>query len=175
MAALWRSQGFTALLVTHDVEEAVRLASRIVVLTARPAAVVEVIEVPTGVGAENAPVAFRADFTYATGIVKEPVLRAAAAPSVGRLRYLDLGFFDAAEPSLVHQHALTADVLDPLRELRPAGCDKRTFGHLLIVAGSRAMPGAALMATLAALRSGVGLVTAVVPESVAAALAARAP
>ena len=52
MAALWRSQGFTALLVTHDVEEAVRLASRIVVLTARPAAVVEVIEVPTGVGAD---------------------------------------------------------------------------------------------------------------------------
>lgn len=52
VAALWRSQGFTALLVTHDVEEAVHLASRIVVLTARPAAVVEVIEVPTGVSSD---------------------------------------------------------------------------------------------------------------------------
>jgi NAD(P)H-hydrate epimerase len=76
---------------------------------------------------------------------------------------------------LVHQHALTTAILDPLRELRPAACDKRTFGHVLIVAGSRSMPGAALMATLAALRSGAGLVTSVVPESVAAAFAARAP
>jgi len=133
------------------------------------------VDLPTGIGAENAPVAFRADFTYATGIVKEPVLRATAAPSVGRLRYVDIGFIEAAEPVLVHQHALTTAILDPLRELRPAACDKRTFGHVLIVAGSRSMPGAALMATLAALRSGAGLVTSVVPESVAAAFAARAP
>lgn len=133
------------------------------------------VDLPTGVGEENAPVAFRADFTYATGIVKEPVLRAAAAPWVGRLRYVDIGFFDAAEPALVHQHVLTADVLDPLRELRPAACDKRTFGHLLVIAGSRTMPGAALMAVLSALRSGVGLVTAVVPESFVPTFAARAP
>lgn len=133
------------------------------------------IDLPTGVGEENAPVAFRADFTYATGIVKEPVLRADSAAAVGRLRYCDLGFFDAAEPALVHQHVLTADVLDPLRDLRPATCDKRTYGHLLVVAGSRSMPGAALMAVSSALRSGVGLVTAVVPETVASAFAARAP
>ncbi len=133
------------------------------------------VDLPTGIGEENAPVAFRADFTYATGIVKEPALAPAAAAAVGRLRYLDIGFFDAAEPTLVHQHALTADVLDPLRELRPAACDKRTFGHLLVVAGSRTMPGAALMTVLAALRSGVGLVTAVVPETFVPAFAARAP
>ena len=133
------------------------------------------VDLPTGVGEENAPVAFRADFTYATGIVKEPVLRSASAPWVGRLRYVDIGFFDAAEPTLVHQHALTADVLDPLRDLRPATCDKRTFGHLLVVAGSRGMPGAALMTVLSALRSGAGLVTAVVPETMAPAFAARAP
>ncbi len=133
------------------------------------------LDLPTGVGEENAPVAFRADFTYATGIVKEPVLRAVSAPWVGRLRYLDLGFFDAAEPALVHQHVLTSGVLDPLRDLRPAGCDKRTFGHLLVVAGSRTMPGAALMAVLSALRSGAGLVTAVVPETFIPAFAARAP
>jgi ABC-type nitrate/sulfonate/bicarbonate transport system ATPase subunit len=36
----------TALLVTHDVEEAVQLAERIVVLTARPARVKTVIDVP---------------------------------------------------------------------------------------------------------------------------------
>lgn len=133
------------------------------------------VDLPTGVGEENAPVAFRADFTYATGIVKEPLLRAGAAAWAGRVRYADLGFFAAAEPPLVHEHVLTADALAPLRRLRPAQSDKRTFGHLLVVAGSRSMPGAALMTVLAALRSGAGLVTAVVPEAVAAAFAARAP
>jgi ABC-type nitrate/sulfonate/bicarbonate transport system ATPase subunit len=37
LLALWRDKGFTAILVTHDVEEAVLLASRIIVLSERPA------------------------------------------------------------------------------------------------------------------------------------------
>jgi NitT/TauT family transport system ATP-binding protein/sulfonate transport system ATP-binding protein len=37
LVRLWQSNGFTALLVTHDVEEALLLTSRIVVLTDRPA------------------------------------------------------------------------------------------------------------------------------------------
>jgi len=37
LVALWREAGFTAILVTHDVEEALVLASRIIVLTERPA------------------------------------------------------------------------------------------------------------------------------------------
>jgi ABC-type nitrate/sulfonate/bicarbonate transport system ATPase subunit len=37
LVALWRRVGFTALLVTHDVEEALLLAGRIIVLSDRPA------------------------------------------------------------------------------------------------------------------------------------------
>ena len=37
LVALWRRVGFTALLVTHDVEEAVLLAGRIIVFSDRPA------------------------------------------------------------------------------------------------------------------------------------------
>jgi NitT/TauT family transport system ATP-binding protein/sulfonate transport system ATP-binding protein len=37
LLALWRNKGFTAILVTHDVEEAVLLTSRVVVLSERPA------------------------------------------------------------------------------------------------------------------------------------------
>jgi ABC-type nitrate/sulfonate/bicarbonate transport system ATPase subunit len=37
LVALWRDKGFTAILVTHDVEEAVLLTSRVVVLSERPA------------------------------------------------------------------------------------------------------------------------------------------
>ncbi len=39
LAGLWRRSGFTALLVTHDVEEAVLLASRVIVLSGRPASI----------------------------------------------------------------------------------------------------------------------------------------
>jgi ABC-type nitrate/sulfonate/bicarbonate transport system ATPase subunit len=37
LVALWRDKGFTAILVTHDVEEAVLLTSRVIVLSERPA------------------------------------------------------------------------------------------------------------------------------------------
>ena len=42
------SEGKTVLLITHSVDEAIYLSSRIVVVTARPARVREVIEVPFG-------------------------------------------------------------------------------------------------------------------------------
>jgi NitT/TauT family transport system ATP-binding protein len=37
LVSLWRRAGFTALLVTHDIEEALLMATRIVVLSDRPA------------------------------------------------------------------------------------------------------------------------------------------
>ncbi|TFY97557.1 ABC transporter ATP-binding protein [Ramlibacter rhizophilus] len=41
---LWQQQRFTAVLVTHDVDEAVFLADRVAVLSRRPSQVVEVVE-----------------------------------------------------------------------------------------------------------------------------------
>ncbi len=104
---------------------------------------------------------FRADFTYATGSVKEPLLGNEAA---GRIRYLDLGFF--AEPSSsvdVPDRVLTSALLDPLRRLRSSASDKRSFGNVFLIGGSRGFPGAILMAAMAAVRSGAGLVTVFVP------------
>ena len=42
---LWKQNGFTAILVTHDVEEAVFLADRVAVLTNRPTKVAEILPV----------------------------------------------------------------------------------------------------------------------------------
>jgi NAD(P)H-hydrate epimerase len=52
---------------------------------------------------------------------------------------------------------------------------KGTFGHVLVTAGSRNMAGAAILATRAALRSGTGLVTAAVPESIQPIVAGACP
>ena len=39
LVRLWQQKGFTALLVTHDVEEALVMATRVIVLSDRPATV----------------------------------------------------------------------------------------------------------------------------------------
>lgn len=113
---------------------------------------------------------FRADFTYATGSVKAPVI---GAPGAGRIRYLDLGFFRGTEPG--GDRVLKPEILRPLAGWRAPGSDKRSHGHVFILGGSRSFPGAVLMSVLAAIRSGAGLITAFVPESLAPAFAARAP
>ena len=134
------------------------------------------IDLPSGLGETSATTVFRADFTYAAGIVKTPLLQPANAGSVGRLRYVDLGFFtpdheDVAAPEQV----LLPSILEPLAGLRPSLSDKRTYGHVCIVGGSHSYPGAVMLAVRAALRSGAGLVTAFVPEKFAPEYAAVHP
>jgi ADP-dependent NAD(P)H-hydrate dehydratase / NAD(P)H-hydrate epimerase len=58
---------------------------------------------------------------------------------------------------------------------RAAAANKGNFGHVLVVGGAVGRSGASAMASLAALRSGAGLVTAAVPAPVLAQVAAVAP
>lgn len=53
--------------------------------------------------------------------------------------------------------------------------DKEARGHVLVVAGSHEMPGAALLAAVAALRAGAGKLTVAAPERVAQGLALAIP
>lgn len=139
------------------------------------------VDLPTGL-AEDEPIEdedqiLRADFTYCTGIVKSPVLRPEVAERVGRLRYLDLGFFETPSSDFEESTDLVLrnSALDAVRTLRPAISDKRSFGHLFLLAGSRNYAGAAMMAAEAALKAGVGLLTVGIPESLHAAFAAHRP
>ena len=52
---------------------------------------------------------------------------------------------------------------------------KKTFGHVFVIAGSKGKAGAAILCARAALHSGCGLVTAMVPDEAVASLLAESP
>ncbi len=130
------------------------------------------VDLPSGLcdaGAAECPI--HADFTFPTGILKRPLID--FPEFCGRIVPVDIGFSGFDENALA-----ATDVSFFLKKIfapRPAVCDKRDFGHVLIIGGSRAMPGALMLNALAALRAGAGLVSVICPERVQAAFAARAP
>lgn len=133
------------------------------------------VDLPSGLGDASDALWFRADFTYAIGVAKTVLLEGRTI--AGRVRVIDVGFFKSPVTAGLNATEMVLDegVLQSLRKLRPAMADKRTFGHLFVLGGSAYMPGALLMSVQAAVRSGVGLVTAFAPASVAATLAAQVP
>lgn len=120
------------------------------------------IDLPSGLGDGATGLAVRADLTVSIGALKRPLLQPAAAAIRGRVRVIDIGLpGKSGAEACATSHALAS-----LRKLRPANTEKRQQGRVLIVAGSQAMPGAALMNTAAALQGGAGLVTTCLPRAI---------
>lgn len=59
---------------------------------------------------------------------------------------------------------ITREVVSKILKPRKKNAHKGDFGHALIIAGSKGKMGAALIASRACLRSGVGLLTVHVPK-----------
>lgn len=124
------------------------------------------IDLPSGVSDQWDKNASIADFTYATGIYKKPLINRNLQNKVGRVRYLDLDFFSKSQPK-TNLKILTKEILLPLRKMRPALAEKRQFGKLALLGGSFEMPGAIAMACHSALQSGSGLIQAfTVPQHI---------
>lgn len=131
------------------------------------------VDLPSGLGDEADDLCFKADVTFATGILKSPLLKGGKGASIGSIRYLDIGLFN--DPIESKNRVLNDSTLNPMRKRRPVHVDKRFYGHLFILAGSREMPGALLMSIRTALLSGVGLVTVCAPAGIVPALAPLVP
>ena len=129
------------------------------------------VDLPSGLGDDATGPAFRADLTVSIGCLKRPLLSPKAAPFVGRLRVLDIGL----PLGETEEACVTGTALAQLTRPRRARSDKRHQGRLLIVGGSERMPGAVIMNTAAALRSGAALVTTCLPESIRAKAAVAYP
>lgn len=134
------------------------------------------VDIPSGLE-------LKANFSYATGIAKTPLFLDANKTIVGRIRFLDIGFFKNSDSlknddsSLLTstEFILLPQTLNPLKELRPHLCDKRQLGHLFILSGSLNFPGALMMSVKSAIQSGVGLVTVFAPESLVTTFSAQIP
>ncbi len=70
---------------------------------------------------------------------------------------------------------LSPRFLKPLLPARPKDSHKGDYGRVLVVAGSRGLAGAAILAARAALKAGAGLVTVACPESERKIIAAALP
>ncbi|MDA1087875.1 MAG: NAD(P)H-hydrate dehydratase [Verrucomicrobia bacterium] len=137
------------------------------------------IDIPSGLDADTGEAigdTVRADVTVTMGLPKKGLATAAAMDFVGSLEVVDIGIpaeYVAETPSDLE--LITHGDLRPLFQRRGAHSHKGTFGHLLIVAGSASLSGAAAMAARAAARAGAGLVTLAVPESIFSVVAPAVP
>jgi hydroxyethylthiazole kinase-like uncharacterized protein yjeF len=141
--------------------------------------IVVAIDAPSGLDtdtgrAEGACVA--ADITATMALPKLGLLAPCAVEYVGSVHVTDIGippqFTDPIHSQL---ELITDEDVAELLPRRARSSHKGSYGHLLVLAGGPGTPGAASLTCSAAIRSGVGLVSAFVPELSARAILAVAP
>jgi hydroxyethylthiazole kinase-like uncharacterized protein yjeF len=145
--------------------------------TGFPLAKVMAVDIPSGMAADSGESAgefARADFTVTFTAPKPAHVLPPNCDRVGELVVGAIG----SPPSLYEDawmSLLEPAMFRPLLAARPRSGHKGTFGHVLIVAGSRGKTGAAAMSGLGALRAGAGLVTVASAASAIAEISAHAP
>lgn len=135
------------------------------------------LDLPSGLNADSAavdPACPVADLTVALGRPKAGLLAFPGAAHVGDLEIADIGLpQDLAEDQRINLELLTPGWVAQRLPSRPLDSHKGTFGHALVVAGSKNYVGAAFLASQAAVRVGAGLVTLATPTSVYAIAASK--
>ena len=107
----------------------------------------------------------KANVTYTFQQKKLAFFMADNQPYLGKLRILDIGLSKAyMQKADADYRVVEKDDLKKLLRPRSDFANKGTMGHALIIAGSYGMAGAAILATRACLRAGVGKVTVQTPQ-----------
>jgi NAD(P)H-hydrate epimerase len=125
------------------------------------------IDIPSGVSGDDGrvdPVAVAADLTVTLGLPKLGLLLPPGRDYSGQVEVADIGFDSGlCERQAGPWHWLKRGDYLGLLPPRPTYVHKGQCGRLLVLAGSRAYGGAAHLAGLGGLRSGIGLLTLVAP------------
>jgi hydroxyethylthiazole kinase-like uncharacterized protein yjeF len=130
-------------------------------------AIVVAVDIPSAVEGATGAVrgeAVWADVTVTMGARKPGLVFYPGADHAGVVEVADIGF----PPDLVRSDLLLAEPEDVRLLMQPREMEshKRASGVVLVVAGSRAMTGAAALVGAAAYRAGAGLVTLAVPQGI---------
>jgi ADP-dependent NAD(P)H-hydrate dehydratase / NAD(P)H-hydrate epimerase len=127
------------------------------------------IDMPSGMAADfpipgDAPI-MMADYTLTFQFLKRIFLHPECEPHTGQIAILDIGL-DGSYIKNTHTHFVTTELthITKFYRKRQEFAHKGTFGNILLVGGSYGKIGAICLSSLAALRSGAGLVTALLPE-----------
>ncbi len=145
-----------------------------------PLAKVVAVDIPSGIESDNAASVgetAHADFTITLTAPKVGQVLGPASARVGRLRVAPIG-----SPPVLYEEddSIFLSLVEPawfgaLFAPRAPWANKGSFGHVLVVAGSRGKTGAAAMSGIAALRAGAGLVTVASAQSALPVIAGHAP
>jgi NAD(P)H-hydrate epimerase len=135
------------------------------------------IDIASGLSADTgAPlgVAVRATVTATFGYPKVGQLVYPGVDHTGLLAVVDIGIPPSALAAVgPHAALLEGHEVGGLLPPRPRDAHKGTFGHVLVIAGSRGKTGAALLAAEGAARAGAGLTTLAVAAALQPGLEAR--
>ena len=138
-------------------------AKRLIDIVTRSRLPVVAIDVPSGVNAENGQVesvAIQAAATITLGTPKWGMMFAPGSLYCGRLLSNGIGIpAGLLNGRHIRQELLQEGAVRSWLLPRPADSHKGTCGRILVIAGSRGMTGAAVLASQAALGIGAGIVT----------------
>lgn len=127
------------------------------------------IDIPSGIHAETGEVmnrAVKADVTVTFGANKLGIVLYPGCEYAGEIYVGDIGYAACSYESLQNPaYYYEPEDLDAILPKRIPDGHKGTFGHVVIVGGSRGMGGAPLLAARAAYRAGAGLVKVISEES----------
>ena len=146
--------------------------SRLVKMVNWCRAPVVAVDIPSGVEADTGRVhgdAIKASHTVTFALPKIGLVLEPGKEYVGTLSVADISIPGVLlEDKTIKTNLINEAMLSALIKPRLANSHKGTYGHALLVGGSPGMAGAIMMSSQAALRTGAGLVTAAVPESLTA-------
>jgi ADP-dependent NAD(P)H-hydrate dehydratase / NAD(P)H-hydrate epimerase len=127
------------------------------------------VDVPSGLDSDSGRplgAAIKADMTVALGYPKLGEVIYPGVSCVGELVVADIGIHaDAVEEVRPRAELLEEEGMGRLVPEREPDSHKGSYGHLLVMAGSRGKTGAAVLACRAPMRVGAGLVTLAAPRS----------
>ena len=128
------------------------------------------IDIPSGLFGENNQTndpdsIVRASLTLTFGFPKLAFFFPENAQYVGEWKVLDIGIHpDIVDNTSTPYMMVTEEDISEVFQPRDKFSHKGTFGHALLIAGSKGKMGAALLAARSCLRSGTGLLTVHIPQ-----------